>query len=150
MGLLTGYSRATSSRLLIHDYGVTVWQSERGGGLSGGLLSSIFGSLFGGKRAGGGSVSAGRLYMVGENGPEYLAMGGQSGHVYNQRQMSGGEQRTIVAFGDREIGRATDSYGTHTGRPQGKGHARQVYEKDQFSKLRLTSHLTSPNVRETS
>jgi hypothetical protein len=48
-----------------------------GGGSGGGLLSGIgdmfsglFGSLFGGGKATGGSVSAGRGYMVGEQGPE--------------------------------------------------------------------------------
>lgn len=41
------------------------------GGSSGdGFLSSIFGNLFGGARAMGGPVSAGRAYLVGEQGPE--------------------------------------------------------------------------------
>lgn len=40
-----------------------------------GLLSGLFGSLIGGARAGGGPVSAGRAYMVGERGPEWFVPG---------------------------------------------------------------------------
>lgn len=103
----------------------------QGGPMTGGLLQRLFGGLFGGGRASGGSVSAGRLYMVGEQGPELLAMGGSGGHVYNQSQtrgmMGGGEQRTIVAFGDREIGRATEAYGnTSRGRRARIMHARYM------------------------
>lgn len=41
-----------------------------------------------GKRAAGGPVGAGGTYLVGENGPELLRMGAQSGHVFNAAQMS--------------------------------------------------------------
>lgn len=78
---------------------------------SGGLLSSIFGKLFGGFRASGGSMSSGRFYVAGENGPELIS---GPGHVYNSSQthgmMAGGGDTVIVAFGDRQIGRATDAY----------------------------------------
>jgi TP901 family phage tail tape measure protein len=53
--------------------------------------SSALLSFFG-LRAGGGPVSAGHRYLVGENGPEVLEVG-QSGHVYNNtesRQMMAG------------------------------------------------------------
>ena len=39
-------------------------------------LGNFFGGLFGGFRAGGGPVSSGRSYMVGEDGPELFTPGG--------------------------------------------------------------------------
>ncbi|NKX43602.1 hypothetical protein [Roseicyclus persicicus] len=41
--------------------------------MGGGLLGPLFSSIFGGFRAGGGPVSSGHAYMVGENGPELFA-----------------------------------------------------------------------------
>lgn len=43
-----------------------------------------FGSFFGGPRAAGGPVEAGGTYLVGEQGPELVTMGG-NGHVTNAR-----------------------------------------------------------------
>lgn len=88
-----------------------------GGGVTGGLLQRLFGSLFGGGRASGGPMSAGRIYMAGEHGRELIA---GPGYVYNHRETQalmsgGGEQRTIVAIGDRVIGEAMDAY-SNTGR----------------------------------
>lgn len=51
-----------------------------GGSASGGGFSNPAALDFGGFRAGGGSVSAGKLYMVGERGPELFAPG-MSGDV---------------------------------------------------------------------
>lgn len=51
-----------------------------GGTGSGGGFLSILGGLFGGFRANGGSVQAGRAYVVGERRPE-LFVPGQSGHI---------------------------------------------------------------------
>ncbi len=48
-----------------------------------------------GARADGGDVSAGGTYLVGENGPELLHMGG-SGHVYNGSQIAGGGPTVTV------------------------------------------------------
>lgn len=60
-----------------------------GGGGKGGILGSLFGTGSGfGFRAGGGPVLAGRSYMVGENGPEVLTMGGH-GNVTPNNKMSG-------------------------------------------------------------
>jgi tape measure domain-containing protein len=80
----------------------------------GSIFSKLFGGLFGGFRAGGGSMSARRFYVAGENGRELIA---GPGHVYNNREteqiMGGGgsdPHYTIVAIGDREIGRAVDAY----------------------------------------
>jgi len=96
----------------------------------GGIFSKLFGGLFGGFRASGGSMSSGRFYMAGENGPELIS---GPGHVYNNRQtremMSGAGSSdpsyTIVAIGDREIGRAVDAY-RHT--PRGR-RARMIQGK---------------------
>jgi len=72
------------------------------GGGGGGLFSSIIsaaGTIFGGARAGGGPVSAGKSYLVGERGPEIVHMGG-SGTVYPNGSlpnlMGGGGGTTIV------------------------------------------------------
>jgi tape measure domain-containing protein len=65
------------------------------GGLIGGVLGGLFGGFFGGgggafggasagARAAGGPVSAGRAYMVGEEGPE-LFMPRSSGYIVNAR-----------------------------------------------------------------
>ena len=43
-----------------------------------------------GARATGGSVGAGRAYLVGEKGPEILTMGSSSGYVHNNQDSFGG------------------------------------------------------------
>lgn len=58
-----------------------------GGATGGGILGSVFGLT--GKRAAGGPVSAGGTYLVGENGPEILRMGG-TGHVVPNHQLARG------------------------------------------------------------
>ena len=68
-----------------------------GGGSSGGGLASLFGSLFGGGKAGGGPVSMGTPYLVGENGPE-LFIPPANGTIANSpstRRMMGGGGATI-------------------------------------------------------
>lgn len=59
--------------------------NPQGGGNS--LLGNIFGGLFGGFRAGGGSVSSGRAYVVGEREPE-LFVPNVSGTVLNGAQIA--------------------------------------------------------------
>lgn len=59
--------------------------NPRGGGTS--VLGNIFGGLFKGFRAGGGSVSGGSAYGVGENGPE-LFVPHVSGTILNQQQIA--------------------------------------------------------------
>lgn len=77
-----------------------------GGGKGGGLGSALMAAasnVFGGKRAAGGSTSAGRFYLAGENGPEIIASG-TAGTVINAaatralagRMGSGGGVREIV------------------------------------------------------
>ena len=60
-------------------------------GMSGWLGSFSGGSLVGSGGisvglAGGGKAQAGGTYVVGENGPELLSLGSQSGRIYNDRQ----------------------------------------------------------------
>lgn len=68
------------------------------GGGGGGLLGGLFGGIFGGFRAGGGSVSAGRAYVVGENGPE-LMVPGASGTILNPAQIERSMGASPVANG---------------------------------------------------
>lgn len=88
----------------------------KGGGSS--LLGNIFGGIFGGFRAGGGSVSAGRAYVVGEKEPE-LFVPQVSGTILNQQQIAraaggavGGGSQTVAltidlrgTTGDKELDR---------------------------------------------
>jgi hypothetical protein len=61
----------------------------KGGG--GGFLSGLFG-----KRAAGGSVSAGGAYVVGERGPELLQMGSKGGNIIPNNKIGGGDSVTNV------------------------------------------------------
>lgn len=80
-----------------------------GGG--GGLLGGVIGSLFGGFRAGGGSVSSGRAYVVGENGPE-LMVPGVSGTVLNQSQIQRAIRTTSGATNAGSMSMVIDLRGT--------------------------------------
>ncbi len=55
----------------------------------------LFGVAFGGARAAGGPVSAGRAYMVGEQGPE-LFRPGQAGRIISNRDMRAGSGGATV------------------------------------------------------
>lgn len=61
---------------------------QSGGGSMGGGLASLFGSFFGGGLAGGGPVSGGTPYLVGENGPE-LFIPKSSGRIANNAEVRG-------------------------------------------------------------
>lgn len=68
---------------------------KKGGGEGGGLLGSIvsgIGAVFGGPRASGGPVQAGKMYMVGERGPEPFIprLNGDIISNENMRRMMGG------------------------------------------------------------
>jgi lambda family phage tail tape measure protein len=56
-----------------------------GAGSAGGGFSKLLSGLFSGGRASGGGVNAGGLYLVGESGPELLAMGGNGTVVPNHQ-----------------------------------------------------------------
>jgi hypothetical protein len=65
--------------------------TNSGGGGGGGFWSAAgnwISGLFGGARAGGGPVSAGKFYMVGEHGPEIMAAG-MSGTVIPNHAIGG-------------------------------------------------------------
>ena len=78
-----------------------------------GGIGNFFGKLFGGFRASGGGMQAGRFYVAGENGPEIVTGPGYVHNNRDSRSMMGGgydPSYTIVAIGDREVGRALDAY----------------------------------------
>lgn len=58
------------------------------GNIAGGAVSFATGGFL--RRASGGSVLAGKEYIVGERGPELLRMGAQSGRIYPNSMMQGG------------------------------------------------------------
>lgn len=62
--------------------------SVQGG--AGELLGSIMNAIWGGGKAGGGPVSAGMNYLVGERGPEILSMGSKPGFITPNGMMGGG------------------------------------------------------------
>ena len=68
----------------------TSLQVDTGGlGFNPGAADFATGSAIRGRRAMGGPVQAGAAYLVGENGPEVLQMGGQSGYVHANGAMGG-------------------------------------------------------------
>ncbi len=58
-------------------------------------FGSLFGGIFGGGRAGGGSVQAGKTYLIGEKGPELLSMGASSGFVTPNGALGNGTSVTV-------------------------------------------------------
>jgi phage-related minor tail protein len=75
-----------------------VAQGMTGGGWGGGSGDPGMGppAELAGTRARGGSVDAGRTYLVGERGPELLRMGGQSGWVVPNHAMGGGGGSVVI------------------------------------------------------
>lgn len=70
-----------------------------GGGASGsggGGIGSFFSGLFGGARAEGGPVSAGRAYLVGEQGPELLVPRSSGTVLPNSSSLQGGGEASVV------------------------------------------------------
>ena len=84
-------SRMTNARPRANQAFQSIAGSLFGGG--GNFLSG----LFGGGRAGGGPVMAGRSYMVGENGPEMVTMGG-NGYVTNTAALRSAVQTPSVSI----------------------------------------------------
>lgn len=109
-------------------------QGAAGGGASGGVggfFSQLFGGLFGGTRAGGGPVSAGKAYLVGEKRPE-LFVPSQSGSIIPKVGGSG-ELKVII----------NDNVGTRVGareRSNGMGQKELVVMIDQ----RLAQQAADP------
>ncbi len=82
-GMIAEAAAADLSRFLFGDK----IQGGKGGGALGGVFD-IFGQIFGGARAGGGSVSAGVPYLVGERGPE-IVVPRMSGTVIPNNRIGG-------------------------------------------------------------
>lgn len=67
-----------------------------------GGFAPVSGGSFAGRRATGGSVFAGRSYLIGERGPEVLTMGA-SGFVTPNDRLGGGDTVVKVYIGDQEL-----------------------------------------------
>lgn len=92
-----------------------------GGGAGGKLggIASLFSNLFGGARATGGRTQAGRMYLVGENGPEIWASQ-ENGYVTPNHHLAnaggrgggqgaGGNMRFVAVFDSRHVTQAMSS-----------------------------------------
>jgi hypothetical protein len=92
-----------------------IGSASSGGGI-GGFFTNLLGGLFGGHRAGGGDVSPGQGYIVGESGPEWFSPStsgmiipagvmGRGGDVYNidaRGADAGVEQRVRRAIAESQ------------------------------------------------
>jgi hypothetical protein len=99
------------SQAIAADLGKALLGNFGGTGQIGGLLGSLGSFIFGGARAGGGPVSPGRAYLVGERGPEIVvpraagtvvpnhAMGGTSVTVNVAAGVTRGEVTAAVQLG---------------------------------------------------
>lgn len=76
--------------------GIEGFFNSGGGSAIGSGISSFFSGLFGGARAGGGPVSGGRAYLVGERGPEIMIPGSSGTIIPNG---AGGGGVTINNYG---------------------------------------------------
>lgn len=83
-----------------------------GGGATGG--GGIFAAMFGGAKASGGPVTAGKAYMVGEQGPEMI-IPGSSGTVIPNHKLGGAANVNIQIIDQRQnappVERQTDAKG---------------------------------------
>lgn len=105
------------------------------GGGAGGTFGSILGSIFGGTRATGGNVMGGKVYQVGEQGPELLRMGGrqflipgQSGNITPNNQItnqsSTNNTRVTVLVAPEERRKTAAQLGNATARSINRSLAR--------------------------
>lgn len=94
-------SQAAATELTQHVFGSQAALPQKGQGffetLLGGSIGHALGGLFGGFRAGGGSVLAGKGYIVGERGPEWF-MPRQHGQVFSNAQVSTASQSHPVSI----------------------------------------------------
>lgn len=81
---------ANITRMIANNFAQSLFggMGQSGGGMFGDVLNGVFGSLFGGGLAGGGPVSGGTPYIVGENGPE-LFIPKSSGRIANNAEVRG-------------------------------------------------------------
>jgi len=67
-------------------------------------ITSFLGGFFGGGKAMGGPVGANKSYLVGENGPEILRMGNQSGSITPNHRLGGMGSTSVVVNVDASGG----------------------------------------------
>jgi len=67
-------------------------------------FSNLLGNIFGGGKAMGGPVGANKSYLVGENGPEILRMGNQSGSITPNHRLGGMGSTSVVVNVDASGG----------------------------------------------
>lgn len=88
-GMLKGFVD-TIRKIVAEVAASKIFGSKSSGGLGlGDFVTSFVGSFFGGFKAGGGSVSSNKGYVVGENGPEWFQPGG-NGFVTPNYALAGG------------------------------------------------------------
>jgi hypothetical protein len=87
-----------AAQAIAADLGKLLLGNFGGTGQIGGLLGSLGGFIFGGARAGGGPVSPGRAYLVGERGPE-LVVPRAAGTVVPNQALGGTSVTVNVAAG---------------------------------------------------
>jgi hypothetical protein len=85
---------ADLARMLVYR-NITAPLASAVGGMDFGSIGSAIAGMFGGARASGGPVSAGKTYLVGEQGPELVTMG-SSGYVTPNHALGGGGDVSIV------------------------------------------------------
>lgn len=79
---------ADLARMMVYR-NITAPLASAVGGMDFGSIGSAIAGMFGGARAAGGPVSAGKTYLVGEQGPELVTMGA-SGYVTPNHALGGG------------------------------------------------------------
>jgi hypothetical protein len=88
-GDMAQFILAEIQRILIRSLILRPLFGAIGGFIGDNPVGNAFSGSFGGGKAGGGMVSAGKTYMVGERGPEMVTMGG-NGFVTPNHKMGGG------------------------------------------------------------
>jgi tape measure domain-containing protein len=104
--LITGLINLLVQQVLIRPMADALANAGGGGGILGAIANGV-GAIFGasgGKnvsnykaRASGGPVTAGGTFLIGEDGPEILRMGGQSGLIVPNHQLGQPQMPTSVA-----------------------------------------------------
>lgn len=79
------------------------------GGNLGNLFGTVLGLFTGTGRAGGGQVNPNSAYLVGEQGPEVLLMGGRGGTIVPNAQLSGGGRGSFAPVTNVHIDARTDA-----------------------------------------
>ena len=101
-GDMAQFILAEIQRILIRSLILRPLFGAIGGFIGDNPIGNAFSGSFGGGKAGGGMVTGGKSYMVGERGPEIVTMGG-NGYITPNHKMGGGDVYNIDARGaDKE------------------------------------------------